>query len=103
MSGNDKKIDEAVISEERAETAISESETEQLSENKNGDCENHNDGSENDTVQTCTELAVIDLENTEKKSLIFDKIKKSKKKIIIVASSVVVLIIVFFINFISDF
>lgn len=29
MSGNDKKIDEAVISEERAETAISESETEQ--------------------------------------------------------------------------
>ncbi|RGS77040.1 hypothetical protein DWX71_07190 [Ruminococcus bromii] len=39
MSGNDKKIDEAVISEERAETAISESETEQLSENKNGDCE----------------------------------------------------------------
>ncbi len=99
MSGNDKKIDEAVISEERAETAISESETEQLSENKNGDCENHNDGSENDTVQTCTELAVIDLENTEKKSLIFDKIKKSKKKIIIVASSVVVLIIVFIITF----
>lgn len=99
MSGNDKKIDEAVISEEQAETAISESETEQLSENKNGDCENHNDGSENDTVQTCTELAVIDLENTEKKSLIFDKIKKSKKKIIIVASSVVVLIIVFIITF----
>ncbi|MEE0007724.1 MAG: tetratricopeptide repeat protein [Ruminococcus bromii] len=99
MSGNDKKIDEAVISEERAETAISESETEQLSENKNGDCENHNDGSENDTVQTCTELAVIDLENTEKKSLIFDKIKKSKKKIIIVALSVVVLIIVFIITF----
>lgn len=99
MSGNDKKIDEAVISEERAETAISESETEQLSENKNGDCENHNDGSENDTVQTCTELAVIDLENTEKKSSIFDKIKKSKKKIIIVASSVVVLIIVFIITF----
>lgn len=80
MSGNDKKIDEAVISEERAETAISESETEQLSENKNGDCENHNDGSENDTVQTCTELAVIDLENTEKKSLIFDKIKKIKEE-----------------------
>lgn len=99
MSGNDKKIDEAVISEEQAETAISESETEQLSENKNGDCENHNDGSENDTVQTCTELAVIDLENTEKKSLIFDKIKKSKKKIIIVVSSVVVLIIVFIITF----
>lgn len=99
MSGNDKKIDEVVISEEQAETAISESETEQLSENKNGDCENHNDGSENDTVQTCTELAVIDLENTEKKSLIFDKIKKSKKKIIIVASSVVVLIIVFIITF----
>lgn len=99
MSGNDRKIDEAVISEEQAETAISESETEQLSENKNGDCENHNDGSENDTVQTCTELAVIDLENTEKKSLIFDKIKKSKKKIIIVASSVVVLIIVFIITF----
>lgn len=99
MSGNDKKIDEAVISEEQAETAISESETEQLSENKNGDCENHNDGSENDKVQTCTELAVIDLENTEKKSLIFDKIKKSKKKIIIVASSVVVLIIVFIITF----
>ena len=50
-------------------------------------------------VETCTELAVIDSINTEKKNLIFDKIKKSKKKIIIVASSVVALIIVFIITF----
>lgn len=99
MSENEKKVDETVMSKEQAETAIPESETEQSSENKNGDCENHNDVSENDTVQTCTELAVIDLENTEKKSFIFDKIKKSKKKIIIVASSVVALIIVFIITF----
>ncbi len=96
MSGNDKKIDEAVISEERVEAEVK-----QLQKSESADCDNHNDSValEKDTVETCTELAVIDSINTEKKNLIFDKIKKSKKKIIIVASSVVALIIVFIITF----
>lgn len=96
MSGNDKEIDEAVISEERVEAEVK-----QLQESESADCDNHNDSValEKDTVETCTELAVIDSINTEKKNLIFDKIKKSKKKIIIVASSVVALIIVFIITF----